>query len=241
MNCGEFEARIHQVLDRRRSLTDDDALADHAMDCSECAAKLDGYVELFEQVGRWQPLPLDADFSRRTVQRAFLAPVAVQPNPRAARQRFSYQVLALLACLLLIAALPRLWSQPVPDRSSTEAAAITSTLPATALAPSVAASESVLPVVDSRELEQVPGTAWGAEDRGNDNWRSWWVEWSGRLAAEPFEPLDTFTQGIKPIAASLTTALDSLRTTFPLGDLPTAPNATQDAASLADRAADLMG
>jgi hypothetical protein len=241
MNCGEFEARIHQVLDRRRSLTDDDALADHALDCSQCAAKLDGYVELFEQVGCWQPLPLDADFSRRTVQRAFPAPVAVQPNPRAARQRFSYQVLTLLACLLLIAVLPRLWSPPVPTNSSTVDTAITSTLPATALPPSVAASESVLPVVELRTLQQVPGTALGAEGRTNDGWLNLWVEWSGRLAAEPFEPLDTFTQGIKPIAASLTTALDSLRTTFPLGDLPTVPNATQDAATLEHRAADRLG
>jgi hypothetical protein len=241
MNCGEFEARIHQVLDRRRSLTDDDALADHAMDCSECAAKLDGYVELLEQVGRRQPLPLDADFSRRTVQRAFAATVAVQPRPRAAGRRVRYQVLTLLACLLLVATLPRFWSPPVPAKSSTVDTAITSTLPATALAPIAAESESALPVVEFRTLEQDAGTAWGAEDRSNDGWRSFWAEWSGRLATEPFEPLDTFTQGIKPIAASLTTALDSLRTTFPLGDLPTAPNATQDAATLEHRAADRLG
>lgn len=241
MNCGEFEARIQRVLDRRQLLSSDDALVDHALACSECAARLDAYVELIAQIEGWQPPPLDEDFSRRTVQRAFPATVAVPSRPRTSRRRFGYQVVTLLACLWLIAALPQLWSPPVSNSSPNDDAVTASALPAATLASTAGQNQTTLPTAGIGSFEPVAGTARQAADREGDDWRGLWAEWSGRLPAESFEPLDTFTQGIKPIAASLTTALDSLRTTFPLGELPSAPSATRDAATLESRAADLMG
>ncbi|MCL4207772.1 MAG: hypothetical protein KJ000_35250 [Pirellulaceae bacterium] len=241
MNCGEFEARIQRVLDRRQSLTSDDALVDHALACSECAARLDAYVELLEQIEDWQPPLLDEDFSRRTVQRAFPSTVGVQPRTRAKERRFGYQVLAVVACLLVIAALPRFWSPPVSNHSSSDDSATVSTPPAVMLASTAGQNQPTLPTMEIDNFEQAAETARQAENRDGDDWRRLWAEWSGRLPAESFEPLDRLTQGIKPITASLTTALDSLRTTFPLGEFPSAPSATRDAAILESRAADLMG
>jgi hypothetical protein len=61
IECREFEARIHQVLDERRSLLDDSALARHRAECPDCQSLLDEYSRLLEMLPPADVLAARAD------------------------------------------------------------------------------------------------------------------------------------------------------------------------------------
>ena len=225
MNCDEFETRLQERLDRRQSLTGDGRLLDHALTCAPCAAMLETYQELFDQIACWQPLELDKSFSDRTVRRAFPETIAVRPSSSSVPRRYVPQALAVLACLVLIAVLGRFWLASV----STNVAISNSEISAPQ-SPVIAEDREhrmPMPIRDLRPLVTVPQPLDASEA---DRWRIFWIEWSSVLPAEPLESLDTWTQGIKPIAASLNTALDSLLATFPLYDPASDLSTTEDAA-----------
>jgi hypothetical protein len=210
MNCDEFETRIQELLDRRQSLTGDGRLLDHALTCTPCAAMLETYQELFDQIARWQPLELDRDFSDRTVRKAFPATIAVRSGSSGFQHRYLHQVLTVLACLVLLAGLGRFWLVSVATNRPI--------------------SDSEISAPQSAEIAEHREHRAPVADPANDRWRVFWTEWSSVLPAEPLESLDTWTQGIKPIAASLNTALDSLRSTFPLYDPSRDLSAAEDSA-----------
>jgi hypothetical protein len=225
MNCDEFETRLQQRLDRRQTLIDDSRLLDHALTCSPCAATLETYQELFDQVARWQPPELDPDFSARTVRRAFPETIAVRPSSSNAPRRYLLQAVTALASLVLVAVLGRFWLASVSTSGSISDSEISAPQ-----GPVISASPTHLAPTalgDSRPLVTVP---WPVDAPEADRWRMFWTEWSSALPPEPLESLDTWTHGIKPIAVSLNTALDSLRATFPLYDPARDLSAAEDAA-----------
>jgi hypothetical protein len=225
MNCDEFESRLQQRLDRRQSLIGDSRLRDHALTCSPCAAMLETYQELFDQIARWQPPELDEDFSARTVRRAFPETIAVRPSASSAQRRYLSQAVTALACLVLLAVLGRFWLASVATNGSVSDSQIAAPqVPPVAESPThrgPAARRDVGPLVALPQPVDLPEA---------DRWRVFWIEWSSGLPAEPLESLATWTQGIKPIAVSLNTALGSLRATFPLYDPASDLSATEDAA-----------
>lgn len=235
MNCDDFEARIHQRLDERCSLSDDPRLLDHASECPACAEVLDTYGNLFQQIGCWQPPPLDEDFSRRTVQAAMHNSASlgtryvpkeshrrsVRPSRWSSRPRIAHQMLVLLACVVLIAALLPLWLPSIgTDGLITKSR---NTLP-DELQPSGGGVD--ISQRELRDLLALNSAVRPSRDFSADGWRVVWAQWSTALQSEPLEPLDTWTQGIKPITASLHTAWLSLRTSFPLYEQ--APELTPD-------------
>jgi len=46
MQCETFEDRVNELLDERRSVSDDAALVEHATTCGTCRSTLDGYAAL---------------------------------------------------------------------------------------------------------------------------------------------------------------------------------------------------
>jgi hypothetical protein len=216
MHCDEFETRIQELLDRRRRLTDDVLLRQHAQDCCGCAAILEAYVELFQRIERWESPQLDPDFSRRTVQKAFPAMPAAARRSSVAGRFARVRSFALVACGVLVVAtigigLPWIADDRASDRSLAESDFVPGSR-----------GNSSPAVMTAPEVPQ-PIQRLGQADGG---WLTLWVEWSSHLEPDRFESLGTFRQGIKPIAVSLTTALDSLRTSLPLYDRqPTAEDA----------------
>jgi anti-sigma factor RsiW len=219
MNCDEFESRLQQRLDGRQSLIGDSRLQDHALTCSMCAALLETYQELYDQIANWQPPELDEDFSARTVRRAFPETIAVRPRWSSAQRRYLSQAVTALACLVVIAVLGRFWLVSVSTNGSISDAKI---------------AAPQLPVIAESQTHRAPAALRDMQPLDApeaDRWRIFWTEWSSGLPPEPLESLDTWTQGIKPIAVSLNTALDSLRATFPLYYDPASDlSATEDAA-----------
>jgi hypothetical protein len=226
MNCDEFETRLQQRLDRRQSLIGDNRLLDHALTCSPCAAMLETYQEWSDQIARWQPPELDQGFSARTVRRAFPETIAVRPKWSNVQRRYLSQTVTALACLVLIALLGRFWLVSFSTNRLISDAEI-----AAPQVPPVAESETQRAPATPRDVRPLVSVPQPVDAPETDRWRVFWTGWSSGLPPKPLESLDTWTQGIKPIAVSLDTALDSLRATFPLYYDPASDlGATEDAA-----------
>jgi len=224
MNCDDFEARIHELLDEHQALTGDLPLLEHAVDCSACAAVLENYQELFAAIEGWRPPALDQQFSRRTVRMAFPEAVMVRSESSGTKSRTLFQALAVLACIGLIGVLGRFWLATV---STDHSVGMSQTSPLQLPEPAEPGNDR--PPLALPELLPLLMAAQPVDGPAGDRWSVFWTQWSSALPKEPLESLDPWTQGIKPIAASLHTAWSSLRTTFPLyeppGDLPAVEDA----------------
>ncbi len=226
MNCSEFEDRVQHLLDQREPPASDAKLRAHADGCSRCAARLDAYQDLIERIARSQPPVLDAEFSRRVVRLAFPAsPVRRTTRWRGRESR--YIAIALVACLMLIAALSRArYTSTKVTPASRELALSVLSVPVTGDSgpnKSQGLESTAEPTPRSR-----PGST---DPMIDEDWRAFWESWSNRLVTDQFESLDALAQGIRPITASLTTALDSLRTAFPLGADQSTIEADEDSAA----------
>lgn len=78
MRCEEFESRLNDLLDQRRALFADGAIADsvlaeHAAGCSACASIARGYETLSEGVSAWERVEVSADLTSRVITQWELA------------------------------------------------------------------------------------------------------------------------------------------------------------------------
>ena len=214
MKCGEFETRIQSVLDCRESLGDDQTLREHADQCADCAAVLDAYNAMLDAVEIHETPELDDDFGQRVVQLTFAPQAAGSANSRYAT-RAMVVALASIAALIMISVLPRLWisHDPAPSPGG-PTGTLQLTGPGTPSEPSTT----------TEDPEQIVAS--------DPDWRSLWSQLSSRIASEDLQPIETLAEGIRPITNSLTTAVDGLRTTFPVGGVSPPPKSSEDSASL---------
>jgi hypothetical protein len=102
MRCDEFEVRLNQVLDRRRSPSGDPQLRDHAQVCPDCREQLATMRRLFDGLDLWEVPTLADDFALRVVSQVVPAPI----HP----QRSSWMPWAIAsAAVLLLSLLPGYW------------------------------------------------------------------------------------------------------------------------------------
>ncbi|HVA51484.1 MAG TPA: hypothetical protein VNH11_34395 [Pirellulales bacterium] len=94
MRCEDFEVRLNEVLDERRTISSADDLTDHVRDCGNCRSLARSYEAVFAGL-RQAAIPAEPEWVTRRVL-AQLEPATVRlPWRRAAT------VLALAATLLL--------------------------------------------------------------------------------------------------------------------------------------------
>jgi hypothetical protein len=97
MQCDEFDARLHKLLDRRRAPDADLHLRRHARTCPRCERQLCATARLLTGLELLEVPPLSADFAARVVQE--VAPAS--STPRAPRVPLAIAVAATLLIVLL--------------------------------------------------------------------------------------------------------------------------------------------
>lgn len=120
MRCEDFEIRLNDVLDERRTLASDAELAEHARRCGACGELARGYEELLAGLSHELP-PAPIWLAERAVEEALLKPPGDQSRPRFIERL----PLFALAASVLIAAGVMWWNgsrQQVPNKLADEIA-----------------------------------------------------------------------------------------------------------------------
>jgi|GEM_PF-3788283 len=219
MNCDEFEERIQQLLDRRRNLAADARLRRHARRCEDCRAIRRAYLQLFEGLSRSESPALDQGFSERVVH--LVQPVTRPASMETWRSRRFLAAWSAVALVLLVA----LTGIPLLSGGDSEVS-------------EVAAPGSSEPEITEsagsgfRNLAENPHVElhlpWPAQD---PEWLLFWERFSDRMAGETAEPLEVFTEGLRPLATSLASVWSGFRDTWPWGRDPGAPVPPPDSGS----------
>lgn len=211
MRCGDFENRIHDLLDRRCVLESDDELLGHAIQCERCQAMLEGYTDLWIGLDAFEPPALEDGFSRDVV--------ALATGSRSPRRRSpNWLVFAgiAIAASLLVALV---W-QYAGDNSPSEAPRIAESL------------ESELntqppdtePIRD--QLQPWPETGPLASIASGQVP----LNWEALLSEERLAPVSDIAGGIEPITSNLSAAIHAIRSTIPLGRVQSTPAGSENSA-----------
>ncbi len=103
MRCDEFEVRLNEVLDQRRSPGGDPQLRDHAQACPDCQEQLAAMGQLLDGLDLLEVPPLADDFALRVVSRV----VPAAPNHPQRSWWLPWAV--AVAAVLLLSLLPGYW------------------------------------------------------------------------------------------------------------------------------------
>ena len=100
MKCTDFENRLNDLLDERRSPQDDAALTTHAATCGDCRELLAGHESLFAGLAVLNRRIVSPELGNRVLSE-FNAPALVPPLPPAPRRSWS-SLIATAAAVLLV-------------------------------------------------------------------------------------------------------------------------------------------
>ncbi|MCU0875315.1 MAG: zf-HC2 domain-containing protein [Pirellulaceae bacterium] len=215
MRCEQFEQRLHRLLDRRETPSEDSRLNRHAERCAQCRETLAACGHMLDGLNLMElPVPGD-DFPLRVIRQTQVARPAL-----AASRRFNAAWAALAVTLALALLLPVAWRK---DRA--ESAAASGPLFARTMQPATprAVEDGTAPIRPKRP--QGPALA-SSLDLDQQQplvlLRSWTASWSDR-----WNPVDGLADGLTPIMTPLSVAVEEIRRTIPLGlaDRPAAPSA----------------
>ena len=188
MHCVRFEMRLNQLLDERSPLDADRELAAHAHECPECADLLSGHELLLEAVDGMAAPSVGADFAVR------VAAASTARTGRAAWSPWLWSIPVAAAALLIALGLWRAFDSPGENGRSPE----------------------------NDVVKRLPREAAGAGPRATDNPYVRIYRRTAQLTEEirgrRMEWVNQMADGLKPVAESMSAALQALRRTFPGGD-----------------------
>jgi hypothetical protein len=198
MRCDEFEVRLNQVLDRRRSLGGDLQLRDHAQVCPDCREQLATMCQLLDGLDLLEVPPLADDFALRVVSQVVPAPV----HP----QRSSWLPWAVAAVLLLSLLPGYRFLRPLISPVATNWSQRGSDSPTVAYTGSPA-SDSVDRVVAGRSLWTLYGNSL--------------LELYPEATRERHrQQVSEIAEDLRPIATPFNAAVTAIRRTIPFGRAP---------------------
>lgn len=194
MQCDEFDARLDNLLDRRRLPADDPRLQRHAQVCPRCREQLTATVRLLSGLDLLEVPPLRDDFAQRVVQE-------VVPASQTRHTRWSPSAIAIAATLLL-ALLPGLgyllgsrgsWAPNAPTRSGGpgEVAYVTPSTPAN----------------DTPAVDDSPWMRYG---------NSILELYPEEARARHRQQVSALARDLRPIAAPFNAAVTAIRRTIPV-------------------------
>ncbi|MHB8970186.1 MAG: anti-sigma factor family protein [Pirellulaceae bacterium] len=201
MRCDEFDVRLNQVLDRRRSPESDPELRHHAQVCLSCQDQLAMTRRLLDGLDMLDVPPLADDFALRVVSQV----VPASPLPHRSSW-FSWSV--AVAALLLIGLLPGYWLVQQ------------STRPVATITPAPHA-------VDTQALAYSDPSASASGDRAVADDSLWAIYGNSLLELYPEATRERHRQQVseiaadlRPIATPFNAAVTAIRRTIPLGRSP---------------------
>lgn len=201
MRCDEFEVRLNQVLDRRRSPGGDPQLRDHAQGCPDCREQLATMGQLLDGLDLLEVPPLADDFALRVVSRV------VPPAPNHPQRSSWLPSAVAVAAVLLLSLLPGYWFlRPLISPVATTWSQRGGDSPAVAYTGSPA-SDSVDRVVADRSLWTVYGNSL--------------LELYPEATRERHrQQVSEIAADLRPIATPFNAAATAIRRTIPVGRTP---------------------
>ena len=212
MKCDEFDERVHGLLDDRASIHGDQRLLEHAETCSKCRGVLSTYDDLLGGLESGETPALSSDFTQRVVAEVCAEqPRAVQPA-RHARRWYALAAVAIAAALL-IALFPFLRSRLAPSEPNVRQIVEDEQIePQTPESTDGESSHDDPPEPAVEEGDGGPDTEPDAEQL-----RELVDQWASNVPVDRIVPVDQIRGGLRPIASSLSVAIDALRSTIPIG------------------------
>jgi hypothetical protein len=213
MRCDEFDVRLNQMLDRRRSPENDPQLRHHALVCLSCQERLATTRRLLDGLDMLDVPPLADDFALRVVSQ-----VVPASHVQHRSSWFTWEV--AVAGMLLISLLPGYWLL----RQSTRPVATVTPAPQ---------------AVDSQALAYAGSSTSASGDRAIADDSLWAIYRNSLLELYPEATRERHRQQVseiaadlRPIATPFNAAVTAIRRTIPVGR---APEKIQPRTSLAPR------
>jgi hypothetical protein len=190
MRCHEFETRLNDLLDERRQPRLDVQLSRHTRQCDQCEGLLRSFEAVFEGLQSLPPLEIESELGQRVVA-DFRPTVAMRLQRRENLRGWSRWL--MVAAAMLMAAVPA-WFVGRMSSDSRDG---------DPPAPTIA--KDVEPITPSGSMLAV-----------SYNYQKW-AQIAAPIANRPLEVAGDVADGLKPVANSMSAALDALRRTIPRG------------------------
>ncbi len=231
MQCDKFEARLHELLDRRSRPERDDVLRAHALSCPECQQVLEAQELLFDGLEFFECPEPSPDFAGRVLSQY------QPPQPVTNRIRTAVIAVGAVAAALLLLVIPMLRGGGGQfDNGASNSSLVTTnsvntrddqpTIKPNAIENIPSPSNPVGLIADESLARTSPFVDAQDEIPADDNilsseYRELIAVWTEQLNLIPsdqqMEPVDQISGGLRPIATSFSVAINLLRRTLPVG------------------------
>jgi hypothetical protein len=213
MQCREFEERLNQVLDERRSPASDSRLKAHASRCERCELLLAGYQSLMIGLAQSSPPSPGREFDRRVLAEAQATPLVITAATRPGRSWATFGAALTSAAAMLLAVTLIWYARKTGDRAGPW-------IPVGQNGNTVGATN---PGRVWQRKEVVRETAFTSADflievpRVTHHLRSYHGSIDDLLpeAAQRYGEVEEFAPGIRPLRVSLSVIWDTLCRTIP--------------------------
>lgn len=227
MTCGQFEKRLHDLLDRRLAPSEDLQLARHARRCPACRETLAACTRMIDGLNLLElPVP-DDGFSSRVLKRTPLCKPLRTGQARASQQRIGTAWAAGAAALALSLLLFVAWRADRRQAPSAPAS-LAAVLPdnSTAAPQTAERTGAILP----QGLDRTSSLALASQQP----W-SLLLRWKETWSVANWSSVDGLADGLNPITMPLSVAVEEIRRTIPLSLVEPRPAPSADSARRPDR------
>ena len=239
MNCQEFDQRIQQLLDDRASLTGDSELHAHALRCSNCEEIIAAYGSLLRGTNQLPRPVVGPKFALQVVKQATAEPVILAAGGGSSPRARHWAPLAAAAALVLLAVGLGTWANLNKARTGGGGEIVDSReLRPGKAGPARGVVGIVVPGPVGKTPEAAPGRAGqppfstplqpemaaypvpAARSGAEEEFYGYRISIHSLAMQLPgavgqFNAVEEYAPGIRPIRESFSTALETLRRTFP--------------------------
>ena len=220
MRCHEFAELLNRVLDDRRPAQNDDLLSAHAQDCHHCRQVLHHHEALFAGLDLFEPPAMSSQFAERVLAAASERALQVSPARIAPWQlaRVAALVGIAAAALLAVTLFVNSRGRDVMEQREQTAAAKDRAV-------QHRANGALLGAANAGRVKRSATSVVPPEPAGSEllsaarfeEYREAIHLFAERLpgAVEQLDSVETYAPGIRPIRASFSVAIDTLRRTIP--------------------------